>query len=351
MKDDILKTPGRNVDRRSFLKAVGVLGAGIVAGGALQSTYRVLKLDRRREQVERTLVRMGSFVTITAVHESRDQAQAAIEAAVTEMDRLIGILSRHDAPSPLAVLNRTGELRDVPPELAAVLRASLDMNRTSRGAFDVTVQPVLDLYEPRDGSGMPGDDEVRKALSHVGSRHVILTGDGVRLDDPDVRVTLDGIAPGFIVDRMSDVLVQNGVENHLINVSGDIRVHGRRADGKMWRVAVEDPEKKGHYPDVIQLGSGAVSTSGSYEIYFDREKIHHHIVDPATGQSPLLATSVSVIAPTSMRADALSTAVFVFAPERGCEWIDTLAGAECLVIGQHRDEYRSHGWTSYTTAV
>jgi thiamine biosynthesis lipoprotein len=344
MTDELTGALGRNVDRRGFLKALGILGAGAVAGGALQSAFHVVGIGPRRLQAERTLLRMGSFVTITAVHDSRDQAEAAIGSAIEEMDRLIALLSRHEAASPLAALNRTGELRDVPAELATVLRASLDMHRTSEGAFDITVQPVLDLYE---NGVMPSEGAIREAMTHVGARHVVLDGGVARLRDPRTRLTLDGIAPGFIADRVSDALARHGVASHLVNVSGDIRVRGRRADGRPWHVAVEDPEKHGHYPDTIELCSGAVSTSGSYEIYYDREKLHHHIIDPATGASPTLGASVSVIAGTSMRADALSTAAFVMTPERAREWIDGLPGTECLVIGRDGGFHRSSGWSEF----
>jgi thiamine biosynthesis lipoprotein len=347
MRDDVMKQLGRNVDRRTFLKACGVLGVGAVAGGALQAASRVVRLGPRHVSVERTLLRMGSFVTITAVHESRDRAEEAVGRAIEEMDRLAAILSRHDASTPLSLINREGELRDAPAELIEVVRASLWANRASDGAFDVTVQPVLDLFEG-DGARLPDRDAVRAALACVGSRRIELGERSVRLHGEGVRVTLDGIAPGYIVDRMSEVLSSHGIENHLVNASGDIRVRGRRADGRPWHIAVEDPEKKGHYPEVIELGSGAVSTSGDYEIYFDREKIHHHIIDPATGASPPLATSVSVVSETAMRSDALSTAVFVLAPARGIELVHSLPATQCLVLGRGGESYRSRGWSAFS---
>jgi thiamine biosynthesis lipoprotein len=352
MKDDMLvKLAGRKLDRRTFFKACGLLGVGMIAGGALQSAYKVVRLGPRRLQVERTLLRMGSFVTITAVHESRDRAEAAIGTAVEEMDRLAAILSRHDSSSPLSVLNRDGELRGAPPELTDVLGVALAMHGASDGAFDVTVQPVLDLYEraAADGSSLPDRAEVRSALARVGARRLRVAGRDVRFEQEGMRVTLDGIAPGYIVDRVSDVLAAHGVESHMVNASGDIRVRGNRADGRRWRIAVEDPRKQGNYPDVIELGAGAVSTSGSYEIYYDREKIHHHIIDPATGSSPANA-SVSVIASSSMQADALSTAAFVLPPARAMAVVNTAGGGECLVIGSGGAQHRSPGWKEYAAS-
>jgi len=347
MHEDVLKNLGRNVDRRTFLKACGALGVGAIAGGALQAAHRVARLGPSKLQVERTVLRMGSFVTITAVHESRDLADEAIGRAIEEIDRLAAILSRHDAATPLALLNREGCLHDAPDELAEVLRQSLSVHRATGGAFDITVQPVLDLFGGPDSARAVSDEAVRAALARVGAEKVVLDGRSVRFQEEGVRATLDGIAPGFIVDRASDVLARHGVENHLVNASGDIRVRGRRGNGRPWRIAVQNPGKNGDYPDVIELAAGAVSTSGNYEIYYDREKIHHHIIDPATGASPAQAASVSVIAPTSMQADALSTAVFVLAPARGLELIDSTAGTECLVLGRRGESYRSGGWGAF----
>ncbi len=338
------------VDRRAFLKACGVLGLGAVAGGALQSAYRVVRLDRARLQVERTVVRMGTYVTVTAVHDSRDHAEQAIGRGIEEMDRLVSILSRHEAPSALSVLNREGVLDDAPSELLDVIRHSLWMHRATGGAFDVTVKPVVDLLAGSFASDgrPPSDAAIRDALARVGSERVEIDGRSIRYTTPGTGITLDGIAKGFIVDRISDSLSRDGVENHLVNAGGDIRVRGHRSNGKPWRIAVEDPEKKGHYRSTIELGGGAVATSGDYEIYYDRERLYHHIVDPSTGVCPVAATSVSVAAGSAALSDALATAVFVLGPASGPALVDTMGGPACLVIEPHGEMVRSRGWSALT---
>ena len=96
---------------------------------------------------------------------------------------------------------------------------------------------------------------------------------------------------------------------------------------------------------VIELNDGAVATSGDYEVFYDREKVWHHVIDPRTGSSPHSASSVSVVSDSVMWADALSTAVFVLPPSDGVRLIDSLDRAECLVLGDDRS-YRSKGWQS-----
>jgi thiamine biosynthesis lipoprotein len=162
-------------------------------------------------------------------------------------------------------------------------------------------------------------------------------------------ITLDGIAKGYIVDRAAEVLSKNGIKNYLVNAGGDIRTAGVRSDKKAWTIAIQDPKKKRQYPDIVHLGNGAIATSGNYEVYFDREKMFHHIVDPRTGRSPRLTTSVSVRARTAMDADALSTSVFVMTPDGGTRFIDSLSSCECLVIDKKGRMFRSSGWKGQAT--
>jgi thiamine biosynthesis lipoprotein len=121
---------------------------------------------------------------------------------------------------------------------------------------------------------------------------------------------------------------------------------GTRADKKSWTVAVQDPQKRKNYPDIVHMRNGAIATSGNYEIYFDREKLFHHIVDPQTGLSPRLSTSVSVMARTTMEADALATSVFVMNPVKGRSFINSLPQCESMVISKDGTQLRSRGWKS-----
>lgn len=346
---DLLANFYKRCDRRSFLRGCGVLGLGAIAGGTLQSLFDVVRIDRGRLRISRTRLRMGTYVTMTAVHDSRDQAEDAIGHAFAEMDRLIGIFNRHDSSTPISLLNAEGTLRNPPPELVELVRRSLDFTRLSHGTFDITVKPIVDLFA---GSGasrgqLPSAAEIEAALDRVGVEKIELREKRLRLCEEGMGVTLDGIAKGYIVDRASDVLASRGIHNHLINAGGDIRVRGTRAGDEPWRIAVQDPEKRANYPDVIQLTNGAVATSGNYEVFFDKERVSHHIIDPRSGRSPAQCESVSAIAGSVMQADALSTAVFVLEPVAGVRLIDTRADSECLVLDQRGREFRSRGWNRF----
>ena len=167
----------------------------------------------------------------------------------------------------------------------------------------------------------------------------------IRFGKEGMGITLDGIAKGYVVDRVAETLLSLGLENFLINAGGDIRSEGVREDGRSWRVAVQDPQKAQSFPDVIPL-RGAVATSGSYEIYFDPEQKNHHIIDSRSGVSPEKSQSVSVVAPTAMEADALATSVFLLGPDRGAAFIESFPGCACLIVDRHGRQVRSDRWRS-----
>ncbi|MFH1765490.1 MAG: FAD:protein FMN transferase [Gemmatimonadota bacterium] len=309
---------------------------------------------------------MGTLVSVTAVHASPGLIQDAAGLAFREMDRVVNLLNRYDPSSALSYLNTEGSIDGPPPELTTVMRQARSFHDASEGAFDPTVQPLVDLFRSRLGGGdpasrsassspasssfakPPSEAEILEALALVDGRRVELTPQSIRLSIPGMGVTLDGIAKGYVVDRMAAVLAAQGLEDFLINAGGDIRSAGFREDGREWRVGVQDPTKRGDLPDVIGLTNGAVATSGSYEIYFDRERTHHHIVSARSGESPQSSQSVSVVAPTALAADALATSVFVMEPERGVAFIESLPQCACLIVDHQGRQLRSQRWRSAT---
>ena len=347
-RNDIWADLLRAGDRRTFLKVCGVLGIGAVGGGVLQSVFKVIPVGVEGT-VSETRLAMGTYVTLTAVHSSYDHAEEAIGRAFEEMDRLVAILSRHDSTTPVSFLNREGVLSDPPPELAQMIERSLHFGRLTGGAFDITVQPIIDLLKrsvANDPASAPARADIYAALRLVGAEKIELTSRGLRLGEDGMKVTLDGIAKGYVVDRMSETLSTHGIENHLVNAGGDIRTRGARSKDRPWTVAVEDPDKRRRYPDVIRMTTGAVATSGNYEVYFDNDRVFHHIIDPRRGDSPDHCVSVSVRAATAMEADALSTATFVLGPQEGVQLLNGLEDRECLVVDGEGHEFRSGGWSS-----
>jgi len=334
--------------RRTFLKLSGLLGLGAASAALLPTPQAEAVLFGPKEyKVSETRLSMGSFLSITAMHPSRDEAQHAIGLAFDEVGRLGKLLSRHDASTPLAHLNRTGALPQGQMEVVEVVARSLYHHKQTGGAFDITVKPALDLYQERFAAGRkPSEAEIAVLLPRIGSEYIRFAEGRVSFAREGMGITLDGIAPGYIVDRISELLTRNGVSNHLINCSGDIRTSGTAAKGKPWTVAIQDPAKQKNYPEIVKMGTGAICTSGDYELFYDKEKLFNHIINGRTGHSPVQSASVTVKAQSVMDADALSTALFVMKPVDGLAFINSRPGLECFLVNHDGGIKKSTGWNT-----
>lgn len=335
--------------------------------------HEAVGVSRGRVRITSTRPSMGTLVSVTAVDSSRDRIQEAAGRAFQEMDRVVGLLNRYDSASAVGYLNAEGEILGPPPELCRVLSRALAHHQYSAGAFDPTVQPLVDLFRARSGRSIgsatpassgpappappgPGSPEptetaIRDALSRIDASAVELASRSIRFNRPGMGITLDGIAKGYVVDGMTAILEAHGLENFLVDAGGDIRSLGFREDGQPWQVGVQDPDKNARLPDVIPLRGMAVATSGSYEIHFDPEQVRHHIVAPGKGASPGHSRSVSVVAPSALEADALATSVFVMTPEQGLAFIETITNCACLLVDREGREHRSSRWRRVSPSI
>ncbi|PIE69933.1 MAG: thiamine biosynthesis protein ApbE [Deltaproteobacteria bacterium] len=339
--------PGIDVHRRTFLKLSGLLGIGVMSAGltAVPTTADGFLFSKKDHLVTATRTAMGTFVAITILHPSKDQAQQAIHLAFDEITQLENILTHHKANAPLGIFNKTGVLEHAPLEIQGLVARAAYYNQISGGAFDITIKPVIDLYrEKYNKNETPSRGDIEKALAAVGTEHILVHDRTLRAKRDGVAITLDGIGKGYIIDRAAAVLKRNGIDNFLINGGGDIRCSGHAAKNKPWTIAVQDPNKEKHYPEIISLYDGAVATSGGYEVYYDQEKIFHHIIDSRTGCSPRHARSVTVTAATVMDADALSTTVFVMGARKGQQILAAHPGAQFLLVDEADRLHRSSGW-------
>ncbi len=310
-----------------FLAVVVVVGAycwaGAREGDGLHRYHQLL---------------MDTGVELVFENDSDREAATIQKAVFDEMLRLEGILGRSREGSDVDRIN-LGAGREpvtVHPETVAVLEAALFHAALSGGAFDPTVAPLLDRWgflgqEFRVPE--PGELEAASLLvdySRVeldpATAQVFLPLEGMSLD-------LGGIAKGYIVDRGMALLEEAGVEHAFLNAGGDIALVGGKPDGSPWRVGVRHPRQSDACLAILSLEEGAVVTSGDYQRSFTVDgRLYHHILDPGNGYPAAELISVTVQAATVMEADALATAVFVLGSEKGLELIESIAGAEVLMV-------------------
>ena len=260
--------------RRSFLKLSGLLGLG-AATTALVPVEKMesLLLKKNMYKVSKTHTAMGTFVNMTVVHSSRDEAENALGLAFAEVDRLVTLLTRYGNQSPICELNAENSLDHPVPEIREVIGRSLYFHRDTNGAFDITVKPLVDLFQEQFAAGrQPTETEIDATIGRIGSERLRFANNSILLPAKGMGITLDGVAPGFIADRAAQVLLDNGITDHLVDAGGEIRVNGSPAKDKAWTVAIQDPSKHKEFPSVFSLMQGAVATSGNYEVYYDREK-------------------------------------------------------------------------------
>jgi len=326
--------------RRDFVRlgALSALGLALGPPQALaDGLFKDLKILRRSRLM------MGTYVTLTLVDPSLDRAGQALETALAEMERLTAILTRYDKNGPLAHLARRGSLASPQPELVAVLKAAGRFHALSNGCFDATIAPVVDAT--RDSFARRGRPlnraELDRLLARVDGRAVEVGPSRVRLLKEGMALTLDGLAKGYIVDRAAACLKKKGVSQALINAGGDIYALGQKGS-RPWRVAVLDPTG-GRPGPVISLTDRALATSGNYEVFWDQEKLHHHIVDPGSGTSPRGPVSVSVRTESCLAADALSTTLFCLKAREALPFLSR-QGAEGLIVNQRGERIMRGAW-------
>jgi thiamine biosynthesis lipoprotein len=333
------------MDRRTFLKISGALGLGTAAAAVFPASES-LAFGNNLYKVTRTKMAMGTFVAITAMHSSRDKADEVIGLAFEEMERVEKLLDRYRSDSPVGQLNKNGYASEMPNELMDVIRRSVHFHEKTGGAFDITVKPLVDLYQEHFSAHNtpPSDAEISRIMDKVDSRALKIENNNVRFLKEGMGITLDGIAKGYIIDRGMEVVKNHKVRHALINAGGDIRAIGGKGGDKSWKIAVQNPDKDGPYLDKISMTDCAMATSGNYEVYFDQEKLFHHIVNPSNGQCPGMSRSATVLSGSVMDADALSTSVFVMEPLAGLRFIEKMPGCEVFILTSTNRKSLSSGW-------
>lgn len=290
---------GRALTRRRALVMIAATGAfpsALLAAGKQPFEWRGTAL--------------GADARLLLYADDRKAARAAVEACIAEIARAEAIFSLHIASSEISRLNRAGALTAPSHDMLRLLHLCREMNRTTEGLFDPTVQPLWELfsewYRGRPDRAPPPDALVSEALERVGMEHVLL--DGSRLTcSAGTRITLNGIAQGYITDRVAELLRARGWRHVLIDL-GEARAMGGKPDGTPWRIGVRETGRD------FPIANTALATSAGSALRFDASGTATHIFDPRTGRSPARWRAVSVRHPSAAVADALSTALLCAEP-------------------------------------
>jgi thiamine biosynthesis lipoprotein len=280
------------------------------------------------EQIEMSGETMGTTYTIKVVGATIDASE--LGPRVNAVFEKINVqMSTWSPDSEISRFNRSraSDWFEISDEFLLVLDAARRINRQTEGAFDVTVSGLVNLWgfgAPERRSKIPQADEIAALLVHtgLGAFEIDASRKAVRKVDPEVQLDLSGIAKGYAVDLIAELLQQAGIGDFLVDIGGEIRSSGKRLDGSSWRVAIERPYGQSRSIEsievIVPLDNAAIATSGDYRNYFEiGDKRYSHIIDPRTGNPPdNRVASVSVITGDTMTADALATGLMVMGTEK-----------------------------------
>ena len=290
---------------------------------------------------------LGTNVTLTVLHPDEQAAAVAIEASFGALQLVEQVMSLYQPASQLAQLNRNRVLLDPHPHLVTVLRVARAMSQRTEGAFDVTVQPLWQLYREAHTRGdLPSPAEVEQTRRLVGWRNVEISSRAIKLQGKGTAITLNGIAQGFAADLVRKTLRDHGVQHALID-TGELSAMKCQSDASGWQVGIQHPRLEDAYVSLAQLADRCLATSGDYATTFSADYRHNHLLDPHTGRSPTELSSVSIAARTALEADALSTAAFVLGAEEGLRLINDTAGADALFVLKDGHSLATAGFPGY----
>ena len=282
----------------------------------------------------RSRLLMDTVVSIRVFRGEADRIDQAMEAAFGEMARLDSLLSAWRPDSDISTINLSAGEGAVPVDQRTwdAVQRIRSVAGLTRGAFDMTIGAVTRLWDFSSPETAPPDSEaIRRALELVDPGQVLLDSLNrtIGLRWRGARLDPGGAAKGYIVDRAVGILAEHGIEAAVIDAGGDIGLLGKKTGGEPWTIGIRDPEDPGSTIEIIEVDSGAVATSGNYERFFIHDQIrYHHILDPKTGRPAPRVVSVTILAPTALEADILSTAVFVLGPDEGLTLIEQLSDIE-----------------------
>ncbi|AHG78214.1 FAD:protein FMN transferase [Mannheimia varigena] len=302
--------------------------------------------EKAPEQITLQGKTMGTTYTVKYIDNGEVKNLANPEKVKSELDKLLvevnNQMSTYQQDSEISRFNQLKEANqavEISQDFAKVVEEAMRLNKITEGALDVTVGPLVNLWgfgPDKRLNKVPSDEQIKERSSYVGIDKISLKMEGKPIltkTMPNLYLDLSSIAKGFGVDKLAEHLEKIGVSNYLVEIGGELRGKGKNLQGLDWRIAIEQPimEQAQSVQITVPLHNLGMATSGNYRNYFEDENGNRlsHIIDPQK-LSPVShnLASITVLAPTTMTADGLSTGLFVLGAEKAL----ALAEREKLAI-------------------
>ncbi|MEP7101043.1 MAG: FAD:protein FMN transferase [Burkholderiales bacterium] len=268
---------------------------------------------------------MSSVCEIRLDGDDEAVLAAAAQCAINEVRRIESTYSRYRADSVVSRINAaagTGVPIEVDAETAALLDFAGRLHALSDGLFDITSGVLRRVWDFKAGR-LPDPELLRDLLPLLGWQHVERHGHQIHLARAGMELDFGGFGKEYAADRAMAVLAASGQRHGFVNLGGDIRVLGPRADGSAWRFGIQHPRRDAGTIASVEMTEGALASSGDYERYFELDGQRYcHILDPRTGWPVRGWASVSVTAPACIAAGAMST-IAMLKGEHALEFLAT----------------------------
>ncbi|CNI27939.1 FAD:protein FMN transferase [Yersinia frederiksenii] len=309
------------------------------------------------EQINLEGKTMGTTYSIKYVSDSSAPSPEKLQQEIDrELEQVNDQMSTYRPHSELSLFNKSQAVDTPFPVSAAtakVVREAIRINRLTDGALDVTVGPLVNLwgFGPQGRPNVvPTDAEIAKRQEWVGIDKLAVKRGALVKRIPELYVDLSAIAKGYGVDVVAEYLETQNINNYMVDIGGEVRTRGNNGENKPWRIAIEKPVAGSAQSaqEIIEPGRMAIATSGDYRNYFEQEGVRYsHTIDPETGR-PInhRLVSITVLDPSCMTADGLSTGLGVLGPERGMA-LANLLGIPVLMIVKTDEGFEEHHSESF----
>lgn len=283
---------------------------------------------------------MGSHYSLKYVQGAATPEPAVlkrdVEALLDDIDQQLSTWRQDSLTSQYNQLP-AGSCQTVTPAMLELVKVGQQLAQDSDGAFDLTLQPLLDLwgfgYQSRSEQ-VPTPEQLTAVQQRVGQQYLRIEGQQL-CKDADLQLDFNSIAAGYTVDLLGERLRDLDVHSYLLDVTGELKAMGRKPDGSHWHIAIEAPRDDQQVAQkILALDDQSVSTSGDYRNYFEQDgRRYSHTLNPQTG-APIVhnLASVTVVDPSTLRADGLSTLLMVLGPQRGFDFAEQHGVAAFFVL-------------------
>lgn len=296
----------------------------------------------------RGLKLMGNHFEFSVVGENESRANACIDHAIAEVQRIEQLLTTFRDSSQTNQINAMAGIEPVTvdAEIFNLIERAQRISELTQGAFDITYGSIDKRLWNFDTTmtALPDAATAKASVRLINFRNVILDREHstVFLKYPGMRIGFGGIGKGYAADCAKRIMLADGVENGIVNAAGDLTVWGKQPNGQPWTIGIADPDSKNLPFGSVMLTNTSVATSGNYEKYVTiGGKKYSHTIDPKTGMPVSGIKSVTIIAQIAELADAMATPVMVMGIKAGLNLINQMHGIACIIIDDDNNVYTS----------